>query len=421
MKKYFILVVLTLLLGIIFVGCQETFNPTTPTLNILKNTTPNNSIECLDFSAFSAGASVEGMDTVYTGLNIWTDYTTTVTDDGSKEAVVIIENASPRAYGSHPTSGSSIINGCLGTNKGIAIQRNTFPENDLYDFIFEFSEDVTVNSFSLNILDFGDYNPFGTTSHSIALVAYDSDGIELTRDTLSYDSNSGSNPTTSTEFGNLQNSGDACRAIGLGGNLPGNYTFNVNSPGIKKVALELGDPADGTDTYFGIRNICFTIEEAIEVPLDIKPTSCPNPINTKSNGVIPVAILGTEDFDVTQIDPVTLEILGVPPLTWAYEDVATPFDPEGYTGDDCNACSTEGPDGYTDLTLKFDAAELIPEIQDLAGETIVMTELTDLEATTMDIDGLCIWLSITGNLLEEFGSTPIYGEDVVRILQKGKK
>jgi len=38
------------------------------------------------------------------------------------------------------------------------------------------------------------------------------------------------------------------------------------------------------------------------VEIDIKPGSCPNSWNRESNRVLPVAILGTEDFDVTQID-----------------------------------------------------------------------------------------------------------------------
>ena len=40
----------------------------------------------------------------------------------------------------------------------------------------------------------------------------------------------------------------------------------------------------------------------LPVEIDIKPGSCPNSWNRESNGVLPVAILGTEDFDVTQID-----------------------------------------------------------------------------------------------------------------------
>jgi len=40
--------------------------------------------------------------------------------------------------------------------------------------------------------------------------------------------------------------------------------------------------------------------------LDIKPGSYPNSINTKSNGVIPVALLGTDTFDVRTVEVTSL-------------------------------------------------------------------------------------------------------------------
>ncbi len=43
------------------------------------------------------------------------------------------------------------------------------------------------------------------------------------------------------------------------------------------------------------------------VEIDIKPGSDPNSINPKSKGVIPVAILGSDTFDVTDVDVETLE------------------------------------------------------------------------------------------------------------------
>ena len=55
-------------------------------------------------------------------------------------------------------------------------------------------------------------------------------------------------------------------------------------------------------------------EPEIEVPMDIKPTSCPNPLNKKDKGVLPVAILGTEDYDVTMVDPSSVQLAGVVPL-----------------------------------------------------------------------------------------------------------
>jgi hypothetical protein len=142
-----------------------------------------------------------------------------------------------------------------------------------------------------------------------------------------------------------------------------------------------------------------------EVPVDIKPESCPNPINVKSKGVFPVAILGTEDFDVNQVDPDSITLWTedggeVTPLRWALEDVATPYiyspeDEEEYM------CTTDGPDGYPDLTLKFD----IQEIVDALGEP------EDVD----DGDVEFVWL--TGNLLD---GTPIVGYDVIIIIKKGK-
>jgi len=40
---------------------------------------------------------------------------------------------------------------------------------------------------------------------------------------------------------------------------------------------------------------------AIEIPIDIKPGSWPNSLNLRKNGVIPVAVLSTEDFDAITI------------------------------------------------------------------------------------------------------------------------
>jgi len=45
---------------------------------------------------------------------------------------------------------------------------------------------------------------------------------------------------------------------------------------------------------------------ALSVDLDIKPGSDRNAINPSSRGVVPVAILGSEDFDVADIDETTL-------------------------------------------------------------------------------------------------------------------
>lgn len=57
------------------------------------------------------------------------------------------------------------------------------------------------------------------------------------------------------------------------------------------------------------------------VDIDIKPGSDPNSIHPRSNGVIPVAILTTEDFDATTVDPETVVFAGASPVHYAIKDV----------------------------------------------------------------------------------------------------
>lgn len=70
----------------------------------------------------------------------------------------------------------------------------------------------------------------------------------------------------------------------------------------------------------------FTYPVHIEVPpvsatVDIKPCSDPNSINLGNEGVIPVAILTSEDFDATAVDPGTVVFAGASPVGYAFEDV----------------------------------------------------------------------------------------------------
>ena len=58
-----------------------------------------------------------------------------------------------------------------------------------------------------------------------------------------------------------------------------------------------------------------------QVEIDIKPGSYPNSINLKSKGVVPVAVLTTEDIDAITIDPDTVKFAGASPLRWTQEDV----------------------------------------------------------------------------------------------------
>jgi len=141
------------------------------------------------------------------------------------------------------------------------------------------------------------------------------------------------------------------------------------------------------------------------VPVDIKPYSCPNPLDVrkyslKKYGVLHVAVLGTKDFDVTQIDPASIRLEGVAPLRWYLKDVATPFTPSTGKKHCYEDCTIDGTDGFKDLTLKFSAKKLIAALGNVK-------------------DNECRVLKLSGNLKKEQGSTPIVGEDVVVIQKKG--
>jgi hypothetical protein len=155
--------------------------------------------------------------------------------------------------------------------------------------------------------------------------------------------------------------------------------------------------ADGAGADVGeLREWSVCVLPGYGAALDIKPTSCPNPINVKSQGKMPAAILGSETFDVYDIDPETIMLEGVvEPLRWHYSDVATPV---GTYAEPCE-CNELGPDGYTDLTLKFltqDVVGVLGPYED--GDYIELTVSFEL------YDGTEVWVS-----------------DCVWVLDKGKE
>jgi hypothetical protein len=78
--------------------------------------------------------------------------------------------------------------------------------------------------------------------------------------------------------------------------------------------------------------------QIIGIEIDIKPGSNTNPINLKSKGRCPVAVLTTDEFDASEIDPATVRFAGAAPVHHVLEDVDA--------------------DGDIDLILHFKTQEL---------------------------------------------------------------
>lgn len=116
--------------------------------------------------------------------------------------------------------------------------------------------------------------------------------------------------------------------------------------------------------------------------IDIKPGSCPNPLNVKSRGLLPVAILGSEDFDVSSIDAASIRLAGVAPIRSSFEDVGTPL----VDANECE-CSTEGPDGFLDLTLKFETKRIVEALGEVSHGDELMLKLTGVLSDGTHIEG----------------------------------
>jgi len=129
-----------------------------------------------------------------------------------------------------------------------------------------------------------------------------------------------------------------------------------------------------------------------EFTMEIKPLSPdPAPLNVKSKGVLPIAILGSASGNVTQIIPATAELeidaspgVLVAPIRSSIEDV--------------------NGDGYLDLCLKYKTEKVV--------------SFFDLSDKTLYPDGSIVQLKINADL-SGGGTVPL--ADTIRILNKGKK
>jgi hypothetical protein len=135
------------------------------------------------------------------------------------------------------------------------------------------------------------------------------------------------------------------------------------------------------------------------VPVDIKPGYCPNPLEVHGSGDVSVAILGTEELDVSEIARDSVRLQEIAPLRSEKRDVAKPFSLYKWpvSGDKVKAdyCTDEGPDGKLDLVLYFSKEEI-------------------LKAVGSTRDGDVLVLRVTAR---HKSGAPIVGQDVV-VIQK---
>jgi hypothetical protein len=132
-------------------------------------------------------------------------------------------------------------------------------------------------------------------------------------------------------------------------------------------------------TTYGIHNsylVEYPTPANLLVSIDIRPGNDINPLNPDSNGNIPVAILGTDTFDVTTVDPATILL------------AEAGVKERGKNGDLMSFFRDVNKDGLTDLLVHIDAEGLVLDDDDIEA-------------------------FLTGNT---FDGTPISGSDAIRIV-----
>jgi hypothetical protein len=106
--------------------------------------------------------------------------------------------------------------------------------------------------------------------------------------------------------------------------------------------------------------------QATQAVIDVKPGpgDYPKSINLRSKGLVPVAILSTEDFDAYSVAPDSVEFAGASPTRWVIKDV----DGDGIndlmlyfkTGDLFRSAELSGLSGSTEVTLTGNTSDGIP-------------------------------------------------------------
>jgi len=151
-----------------------------------------------------------------------------------------------------------------------------------------------------------------------------------------------------------------------------------DEPEIRSVVLV--DPGSTLGDGIGIDDIVFAFGDAlIHVDIDIKPGDSPNTINLGSQGGVPVAILGSTEFQADSIDPNSVRLAGAAVQVRGKKDklAATLTDVDG--------------DGLDDLLVHVDTESL---------------ELTDGDTEAI-LDALT------------FDGVPITGTDTIQIVGAG--
>ena len=115
----------------------------------------------------------------------------------------------------------------------------------------------------------------------------------------------------------------------------------------------------GTDAENNSSTGSFMVTVLLDVFIDIKPGSDVNPLNLNGNGVVPVAILGSDLLDVTTINVASISINGSTPAH------------DGHVKD-------MNDDGIDDLVVHLTTSDLGIDVETAGGTILTLTRTGEL-------------------------------------------
>jgi hypothetical protein len=292
----------------------------------------------LDFEKYYAGTKVTELDDPFMSIE---GYHMEVVAQSLEEGSILAFNSN--AFGTNGAGGENWVIG----QKSLTENPNRKSIGNLstvtvltgQDLKITFNSLYQVNSFKLELFDYGDWfplqgNPTNTTIDRKAFLrAYDINDIQIGE----YVHNIKYNLTQNDAF--------------VAGAVPLTVSGNGKSIAYVKLVFEAVDPGVTFDN--------FTINYEPIVNINIKPYSWPNAINTCSEGATPVIIWGSEAFDVTMINLDTLTF-GDKGLKVVGKGNKSLFEIDDFGYYDPSQFDSINPDldGYDDLKAMFETHEL---------------------------------------------------------------
>jgi len=244
-------------------------------------------------AAAGVGESVVGLGLVpgLPGLN--------VAKSGGNDVVLVAQGLAPAAYGAPNTVGGSIANGCLGSGSGILDigdpAQGYVTSSRVHHYVFTFAPGATATAFSLTLLDWADYLPFGASPDHVygaELTAYAGDSV-VSSDELTFTSSSTRvQNRPSNEFGNLGVSGDACTAtVGQ----PGRAPLSVKGSGITRVEFSFRNKAS-VDPNSALADLSYALTD-MTPPVVSVPSSVSADATGPAGAVVSFDASATDDVD----------------------------------------------------------------------------------------------------------------------------